>query len=114
MEKKYDPQLVTIKSEQTLNGEAIKKLRFTVDELGKSIEEKTQNGLRKFMADREKINEAFAKDPHHSSIATNRIQTSKLQLNLQSKVDRNELENMNMKKCSRWDLTVVSGQVSSL
>ena len=35
------------------------------------------------MENREKINEAFANDPHHCDVATNRIQQSKLHLDLQ-------------------------------
>lgn len=70
--------------------------------------------MKKFMDTREKINEAFAKDPHHSNLATTRIQQTKLHLDLQSKADRYELENMSMKKVNRSDLNVVFGKISLL
>jgi len=66
------------------------------------------------MATREQIDEKFANDPHHVSIATNRIQQSKLRMDLESKVDRYEFENVNLTKCSRLDLNAVADRISSL
>jgi hypothetical protein len=41
--------------------------------LEKTVEEKTQTELRKFMEERERINGAITKDPHQSDVLSHRI-----------------------------------------
>jgi hypothetical protein len=59
------------------------------------------------MFDREKINQAFDNDPHQKSEIANRIQCTKLQLDLQSKADRGDLEALNMQKCDKREMNVL-------
>jgi len=54
------------------------KIRNSYVELEKSVTVKTMQVIKKFLKEREKINEAFDKDPHQSSELANRIQQSKL------------------------------------
>lgn len=114
MEKRFDPQLSTLKTNLKTNDEKINQLELSFDYLMMTVEEKVQQGIRKFMEEREKINDAFDKDPHNSKVLNNRIQQSKLQMELQSKADRFELEDLSMMKCNRSDLNIVGEKVSSL
>ena len=92
----------------------MKAIRKSFDELEKTVTDTTQKVIKKFMSDREKINEAFDKDPHQTSEIANRIQASKLKLDLQNKADKFELENLNMSKANRTDLNVLTEKIASI
>ena len=92
----------------------MERLKKHFKELDKSVDDKTLQIIKKFMVDRERINEAFDKDPHQNTEMANRIQSSKLQLDLQNKADKFELENLNMTKCNRTEMNALADKISVL
>ena len=66
------------------------------------------------MVERENINQAFDQDTHHKSEIANRIQSTRLQMDLQNKVDKHEHENQMMNLCSRAELNAFAEKVTYL
>ena len=114
LEDRFDPQIAELKGVNKDHEMKMAKIRNSYVELEKSVTVKTMQVIKKFLKEREKINEAFDKDPHQSSELANRIQQSKLQLDLQNKADKYELENLNMTKCNRTDMNVLAEKIGTI
>ena len=68
-----------MKNSAAENEEQLSYLKVDMELLERSVVEKTQFEIKKFLAERERINTRFDRDPHQS---TNRLQQSKFQLEL--------------------------------
>ena len=64
LEKRYDPQLVTMKEVSSNIQSEIDNLKVTMEVLESEVETRCERTIDKFLLDREKIHDQFDKDPH--------------------------------------------------
>ena len=65
LEQKYDSKVTILQGDLDSNFYDIQQLSIKLNLLESSIDEKTTIGLKKYMQEREKINQTFDNDPHN-------------------------------------------------
>jgi len=65
LENKYDPQISLMQASSKAGAESVRRTLIEFKLLETTVAEKTHAIIKKFMSDREKINQQFDNDPHH-------------------------------------------------